>query len=272
MIRFDEVTYAYPGEPSGRPAVCGVTLEVARGELVTVLGPNGSGKSTIARLTNGLLAPGTGEVTVDGIDTCDRATAWEIRSRVGLVFQNPDNQIVGTVVEEDVAFGPENLGVARGELRARVDRALETVGLSGLERREPHLLSGGQKQRLAIAGALAMEPAYLVLDEPTAMLDPRGRSDVLQLIDELRHAGRGIMHITHHLADMVRADRVIVMGEGAVAWTGTPGDLLGDRGLVDALHLRLPAAARLAEAFRELGVSVPAEAIDAGSLVEALWP
>lgn len=271
MIRFDEVTYAYPGQPGGRPAVRGVTLEVVPGELVAVLGPNGSGKSTVARLANGLLIPGTGEVTVDGIHTRDSAMSWDVRSMVGLVFQNPDNQIVGTVVEEDVAFGPENLGVAPDELRARVDRALGTVGLSGLQRREPHLLSGGQKQRLAIAGALAMNPAYLILDEPTAMLDPRGRADVLTLIGELRRAGRGVMHITHHLADIVHSDRVVVMGEGSVVWTGSAEELLGSTGLLDRLHLRLPAAGRLAEALRGLGVAVPAAAIDAESLEAALW-
>lgn len=272
MIQFSNVAYTYPGVLSGQAALSDVSLEVSSGELVALLGPNGSGKSTLARLANALLAPGSGVVTVDGLDTRDQSELWAIRSRVGLVFQNPDNQIVGTVVEEDVAFGPENLGVPRAELRERVAQALEIVGLTGLERREPHLLSGGQKQRLAIAGALAMRPAYLVLDEPTAMLDPRGRSDVLELIEGLRDRGSGIVHITHNLADTVRADRVIVMGRGSVVWQGTPAEFLGSSGVAESLQLRLPAAAQLGAALRDVGVDVPHEAIDAASIERALWP
>ncbi|MDP2234545.1 MAG: ATP-binding cassette domain-containing protein, partial [Actinomycetota bacterium] len=207
MIRFDDVSFSY-ATPTGQvPAVVDVGFECRAGETVAVLGANGSGKSTLARLTNALLVPASGCVTVDDIDTADPDRTWEIRERVGLVFQNPDNQIVGTVVEEDVAFGPENLGLAREEIRRRVDSALAAVGLAGMERREPHRLSGGQKQRLAIAGALAMRPAYLVLDEPTSMLDPAGREGVLSILSALAAAGHGIVHVTHHLADVVRADR-----------------------------------------------------------------
>lgn len=271
MIEFDRVGYAYPGAEA--LALDAVSLALSPGEVLSVAGANGSGKSTLARLADGLLIPMSGSVTVDGISTAEGARVWEIRSRVGMVFQDPDDQIVGTVVEEDVAFGPENLGVAPAEIRERVTAALAAVGLTGLERREPHLLSEGQKQRVAIAGALAMRPAYLVLDEPTAMLDPAGRRDVLDLIDRLAHAdGHGVLHISHDVAGIARADRAVVLERGAVIFAGDPAALLRDEDLLRRGGLELSGIGRLADALRGLGAHVPALAMDAESVVEALWP
>ncbi len=273
MIVFDEVAYAYPGTGEGGPALSDVSLSVERGTILAVVGANGSGKSTLARLMDGLLRPTAGVVTVDGTDTRDDARVWDLRALVGMVFQDPDDQIVGTVVEEDVAFGPENLGVDPVEMRERVTAALASVGLTGLERREPHLLSEGQKQRVAIAGALAMQPAYLVLDEPTAMLDPSGRRSVLDLIDTLAHQeGHGIVHVSHDAVGVARADNVIALDRGRVFYSGVPEGLLSDPGVLEHAGLSMPAIGRLGEALRRLGADVPTSAMDAESLVSALWP
>lgn len=272
MIEFNEVGYKYAGDASeARQALTSVDLVVAPGELVAVLGPNGSGKSTLALLSNGLLLPDAGDVLVDGLRTDDADSAWSIRSRVGVVFQDPDNQIVATTVEEDVAFGPENLGVPQAELRFRVDRALELVGLSGLERREPHTLSGGQKQRLAIAGVLALEPVYLVLDEPTALLDPVGRADVLAIIATLREQGHGVVHITHDIEDVSGADRVVVLGAGEVAFSGTPSEFLGLEGGPTVLGITDAPVRLLAAELVRRGLSVPPDVLRAEDLAEALW-
>lgn len=221
MIRLDDVSYSYGAGAGGRPALERVNLELSEGEIVVVVGANGSGKSTLARLANGLLVPSSGSVSVDGIATTDGPRVREIRTRVGIVFQRPDDQIVTTSVEDDVAFGPENLGLPRDEIRRRVDAALEAAGLAGLEQREPHLLSGGQKQRLALAGALAMQPRYLVLDEPSSMIDPQGRSEILRIVSELRDSGHGILLVTHDLSDALIADRLIVLERGRVAYSGS---------------------------------------------------
>ncbi len=269
MIELADVTFRYPG--AERPALAGVTLSLAPGEHVAVVGANGSGKSTLALLCDGMLLPEGGSVHVDGMDTRDAATAFEVRSRVGLVLQDPDDQIVGAVVEEDAAFGPENLGVPREELRARVDEALAAVGLAGLERREPHLLSEGQKQRLAIAGALAMRPAYLVLDEPAAMLDPRGREDVGAILGRLASGGTGILRVTHDLAEAAAARRVVALCDGSVAFDGLPADLLADALLMDRVGVAPPPLAALAEGLRLRGVDVRADAFTPAALLEALW-
>jgi energy-coupling factor transport system ATP-binding protein len=271
MIVFDHVSYVYPGAEA--PALDDVSLSISPGEVLAIAGANGSGKSTLARLADGLLVPSQGTVNVDGLDTSAGATVWEVRSKVGMVFQDPDDQIVGTVVEEDVAFGPENMGIPSGELRARVTSALAAVGLTGLERREPHLLSEGQKQRVAIAGALAMRPAYLVLDEPTAMLDPAGRRAVLELIDRLaRGDGHGVAHVSHDAAGIARADRALVLERGRVVFLGTPTELLADADLLRRSGLELPSIGRLGAALRRRGMSVPVIAMDAESVVDALWP
>jgi energy-coupling factor transport system ATP-binding protein len=272
-IVFEGVSFAYFGSGTRRPALRDVTLTLVPGELLAVVGANGSGKSTLARLCNGLLVASSGSVTVDGIDAADPDRTWDVRSRVAMVFQDPDNQIVGTVVEDDVAFGPENLGVQAEEIRRRVDAALAAVGLTGFERREPHMLSEGQKQRLAVASALAMEPAYLVMDEPCAMLDPEGRADVLALADGLAHDRmHGVLLVTHDLTDVAVADRVAVLDRGELAFLGTPDALLGDPAAVDAAGLEMPPIGLLAAGLRGRGFDVPARALTPEAIVGALWP
>lgn len=269
MLRFESVTFRYRHDA---PHVLeGVSFSIEPGELVAVVGSNGSGKSTLARLCNGLLIPTAGRVFVDDRDTADPDVLWSVRTAVGMVFQDPDDQIVGTVVEEDCAFGPENLGLPSAEIRARVDAALAAVGLAGLERREPHLLSEGQKQRLAVAGALAMRPRYLVMDEPTAMLDPAGRRSMIEIADRLAHGeGHGVLIVSHDTADVARADRVIGLAAGRIVFDGAPGDLLGAASLLEAAGLSLPPAARLAAALRARGRTVPATAADAEGVVASL--
>jgi energy-coupling factor transport system ATP-binding protein len=271
MIAFDSVSFSYPGTGGLEPALFEVSLSVEPGCLLAVLGANGSGKSTLARLCDGLLVPTSGAVTVDGMDTRDATCLWEVRERVGVVLQSPDDQIVGTVVEEDVAFGPENLGVPPPEIRARVDRALSETGLAGLERREPHLLSQGQKQRLAVAGALALSPAYLVLDEPTAMLDQKGRRDVLEVVGRLVAQGTGVVHITHDLAEALSADRVAVLHGGRLAYVGAPDTLLDGTIELESYGLEAPAFSRLVAALRRRGVPVASSARRADEVLEALW-
>jgi len=270
MIRFENVTLRY--RPDSRPALDDVSLSIEQGELLALVGSNGSGKSTLARLCDGLLVPTGGRVTVDGLDTVDEDTIWDVRSLVGMVFQDPDDQIVGTVVEEDCAFGPENLGLPPEQIVTRVAESLHTSGLSGLERREPHLLSEGQKQRLAIAGALAMRPRYLVFDEPTAMLDPAGRRDAVAAILRLAHdEGHGVVIISHDASDVARADRVIALDAGRIVFAGSPRELFSDDAMVRACGLSVGTAGRLAARLRELGSPVPVDAMDAEGVVEALW-
>jgi len=269
VIVYEQAGFRYPGASTA--AVEGVSVAVEPGSLVALLGANGSGKSTLARLGNALLVPTEGTVRVDGMDTRDEASVWAIRSRVGFIQQNPENQIVGTIAEEDVAFGPENLGVPPREIRERVDEALDAVGLSGFQRREPHMLSGGQKQRLAIAGALAMRPAYLIADEPTAMLDPVGRADVLRALEGLRSRGVGILHITHHLEDVLDADRLLILREGSVVFAGTPADLLEDPSGARGMGVELPAEVLLADELRRAGVPLPGGHTSPEDVVEALW-
>jgi energy-coupling factor transporter ATPase len=271
VIEFDSVSFRYRADAP--PALDGVTLRLAEGELTVIVGANGSGKSTFALLCDGLLVPSEGRVLVEGLDTADPATLWDVRSQVGMVFQDPDDQIVGTVVEEDCAFGPENVGLPPAEIRSRVDAALAAVGLTGLERREPHLLSEGQKQRLAVAGALAMRPRHLVLDEPTAMLDPAGRRSVTGVVEDLvRRGGNGVALITHDASALALADRVLGLDGGRVVYDGGAAGVLGDPGLLERFGLELPPAGRMAAALRALGHDVPLTALDAESVVSALWP
>lgn len=216
MIEVKGVKYKYQETESKGTAVNGVSLQINKGEFLAVLGPNGSGKSTLAKLLNGLLKPTEGIVTVDGLDTRNDGDITLIRQRLGFLFQNPENQIVAPIVEEDVAFGPENLGLPPEEIRQRVDKALDIVGLSHCRKHPVQFLSGGQKQCVAIAGLLAMEPEYLILDEPTAMLDPVGRKKVLDIVLELKNRGVGIIYITHHLKEAILAQRLILMEKGQV--------------------------------------------------------
>jgi len=269
LIRAEGLVFRY--EDTGPAALNHLDLSIAAGERVAIIGPNGSGKSTLAKHFNALLTPAEGRVTVDGLDTREARNLWEIRRRVGMVFQNPDNQIVATVVEEDVAFGPENLGTPQAEIRSRVDAALARVGMSEHARREPHLLSGGQKQRVAVAGVLAMRPRCIVLDEATSMLDPSGRNELNVLVSELnRQLGLTVVQITHHMDEALEADRIVVLDRGRVAIDGPPGEVFGlDRDL-DALGLGLPSSVRLAAALRRHGLPVPPDVLRIDELVSTL--
>jgi energy-coupling factor transport system ATP-binding protein len=271
VLQFLDVSFAY--STGSAPALRGVSLALEPGQLLAVVGANGSGKSTLARLCDGLLTPSSGRVLVDGLDTADEPLVWDVRARVGMVFQDPDDQIVGTMVEEDCAFGPENLGLPPAEIVARVASSLAAVGLTGLERREPHLLSEGQKQRLAIAGALAMGPRYLVFDEPTAMLDPAGRRSAIATIEQLAHEeGHGVLLISHDAADVARADRVLALSAGKVVFEGSPEALLADAGLLRTCGLATGTMGALGDRLRALGLPVPVTALEAESVVAALWP
>ena len=235
-----------------------INLKVKKGEFVVIIGHNGSGKSTLAKHINALLVPSLGRVEVMGMDTRDPAKAWEIRQRVGMVFQNPDNQLVAAIVEEDVAFGPEIQGVPATEIRRRVDEALREVGLYECRTHGPHLLSGGQKQRVAIAGVLAMRPDCIVLDEATAMLDPRGRQEFMEVVRRLnKNEGKTIIHITHYMEEAVQADRVLVMDQGRIVLEGTPREVFSKANRLKELGLDVPALTELAFNLRKKGVRLP---------------
>ena len=229
-------------EVPGKTALDGISLDIEKGSFVAVVGMNGSGKSTLAKCLNGLLAPTEGRVIVDGFDTAEEAHIWDVRSRVAMVFQNPDNQIVSSIVEDDVAFGPENLGIEPGEIRRRVDEALKRVGMYERRNKGAHMLSGGQKQRLAIAGALAMRPECIVFDEPTAMLDPKGRARVMEIIRDLHAEGITCVLITHFMSEAEQADRIIVLKGGKVLCDRTPGELFSDREMIERAGLEMPPA------------------------------
>ena len=264
MIETKDLSFTYPA-PEGEtnpPALRGVSLTVEKGSFVVVLGHNGSGKSTLAKHMNAVLLPDGGTVYVEGMDTRDESLLLEIRRRTGMVFQNPDNQIVANVVEEDVAFGPENLGVPTAEIRRRVDDALAAVGMEQFARHAPHLLSGGQKQRIAIAGVIAMEPECIVLDEATAMLDPAGRREVLDTVRRLnRERGITVVLITHHMAEAQDADRVIVMNDGLVAMDGTPAQVFAQVETLHSFGLAAPDTVELLYALRQAGLPVTLDSL-----------
>ena len=261
IISFKNVHFTYPGDD--QESLCGIDLDIAAGSFVAVLGHNGSGKSTLAKHMNAILVPDEGQVLIDGIDTADEDRVIDVRRTVGMVFQNPDNQIVANVVEDDVAFAPENLGVPPEEIRRRVDEALKQVDMYDFRMHAPHLLSGGQKQRVAIAGVIAMQPRIIVLDEPTAMLDPQGRAEVIGTITKLcRENGMTVVLITHHMDECVGADRLIVMSNGHIVADGTPKDVFADVALMDREGLSVPATVRLMHELRDAGWALPEDELD----------
>ena len=267
---FDYIKTDEGGAPIATRAIDGVSFCVEKGSFTAVIGQNGSGKSTLAKNLNGLLVPTEGRVFVDGLDTSVPENIWDIRQRVAMVFQNPDNQIVSAIVEDDVAFGPENLGIDPAEIRQRVDTALEGVEMGDYKDKAPHLLSGGQKQRIAIAGAIAMQPECIVFDEPTAMLDPRGRSEVLKIALDLNRKGMTVIFITHFMEEAACADHVIVMDGGKLRMEGTPREIFAREEELKALNLDVPAAVQLASQLRARGVDLPDSILTAEELVDAL--
>lgn len=272
MIRVEKLVHLYKaGTPQEVRALDQINLEIKQGEFVVIIGHNGSGKSTLAKHFNGLLLPTAGKVLVQGIDTRNRDKIWEIRKEVGMVFQNPDNQLVATMVEEDVAFGPENLGIPPKEIRKLVDHALELVGMAAMKKREPHHLSGGQKQRVAIAGIIAMKPTCLVLDEPTAMLDPQGRREVMDTITSLnQQEGLTIVHITHYMEEAVNAHRVVVMEKGRIVMEGPPREVFQQVEKLKQLRMDVPQMTELAYQLRKEGIKVPAETLTIDEMVKWL--
>lgn len=274
FIKADNLTYEYirldEEQEIKNTAIDKVSFSIERGSFTAIIGQNGSGKSTLARNMNGLLTPSQGKMIVDGYDTSIPENIWKVRQKVAMVFQNPDNQIVSSIVEDDVAFGPENLGVNPDEIRQRVDEALQGVGMYDFRKKAPHMLSGGQKQRIAIAGAVAMEPECIVFDEPTAMLDPRGRQDVLNIIKELNAKGITTVLITHFMEEAAQADQVIVMDKGVLKMEGTPAEIFKRAEELRALDLDVPAAVDLGIELRARGFDVPEDIITTEEIVRYL--
>ncbi|MEN6315505.1 MAG: energy-coupling factor transporter ATPase [Clostridiaceae bacterium] len=274
IIKVNHAGYVYKAHSEDRPdvvALQGIDLAIGKGEFLAILGRNGSGKSTLAKLFNALLLPVSGTVIVNGINTMNEELLWDVRSSTGMVFQNPDNQIIGTIVEEDVAFGPENLGVPPEEIRKRVDEALETIGLAEFKKHEPHLLSGGQKQRVAIAGILAMKPKCIVLDEATAMLDPVGRKEVMRILRKLnKEEGITIVHITHHMDEAGKADRVLVIDSGKCVMLGTPKEVFRDVRRIKSLGLDVPQVTELMYELNKSGYDFPLDILTVDEALQVL--
>lgn len=273
MIKCDNVSFKYTVHEGGeeRYAVNGVNFDVKKGEFLVVLGHNGSGKSTIAKHMNALLIPTSGTVIVDGLDTSEVNNLWEIRAKAGMVFQNPDNQLVATIVEEDVAFGPENLGIDPIEIRKRVDASLAKVGMLEYKRHAPHLLSGGQKQRIAIAGILAMQPECIIFDEPTAMLDPSGRKEVIKNIKEINEKyGITIVLITHYMDEAAQADRVIVMDSGKIILEGLPREVFSKVETMKKIGLDVPQVTELCYELKNSGIDLDTNILNVDEMVNAL--
>ena len=274
FITFENVNFRYDGDEDGPQlplSLKNINFSVEKGEFVAVLGHNGSGKSTLAKATNAIITPESGKVTVCGMDTAEEELKYEIRKKVGMVFQNPDNQIVATVVEEDVAFGPENLGVEPEEIRKRVDDSLKAVGMYEYREFEPHKLSGGQKQRVAIAGVIAMETEGIVLDEPTAMLDPRGRKDVIDIVRRLNsEQGKTVILITHFMDEAVFADRVIVMDDGEIIMDGTPKEVFSQTEKIKKAGLDVPQVTEFANELKKKGVPIDGNILTEDECIEAL--
>ena len=274
IIKVEHLAYTYPGmdDMPGVAVFEDMNLTVEEGTFVAILGTNGCGKSTLAKHFNSILLPTGGKVWVCGLDTSDEDRLMQVRRNVGLVFQNPDNQIVANVVEEDVAFGPENLGIASPEIRHRVDKALKQVGMYEYREHAPHLLSGGQKQRIAIAGVIAMEPKCIVLDEPTAMLDPRGRREVIDTVSRLnKEKGITVVIITHHMDEAAKADRVVVLHKGKVAADGSPKAVFSQVELLHDLGLAAPETVELCDALNREGFTLPLDALSVEECAETIY-
>lgn len=272
IIKIENVSFEYKkdGGENSKKALRNINLQIEKGSFTAILGKNGSGKSTLAKNLNGLLLPTEGRVLVNGYDTSDDEHIWDVRQSAGMVFQNPDNQLVSAIVEDDVAFGPENLGIDPREIRKRVDKALADVNMGPYRGKSPHLLSGGQKQRIAIAGVVAMKPKCIIFDEPTAMLDPKGRSEIMRIIEELNEEGITVVLITHFMEEAVHADRVIIMNEGEVFLDGSPEKVFSRGEQVRSVNLDVPLAVELAAKLRLKGITVPENIIGMEEMVEYL--
>lgn len=274
MIEIKDLYFSYDSEgnkENPRNVINGINLNIKEGEFVALLGHNGSGKSTLAKLINALFIPKSGEVIVDGYNTKNEKDVWNIRSRAGMVFQNPDNQLVATVVEDDVAFGPENLGLPQAEIRKRVDESLKSVNMAEFKKNAPHLLSGGQKQRVAIAGILAMSPTYIILDEPTAMLDPSGRKEVMDTVIKLnKDQGKTIILITHYMDEAALADRIVVMEEGNIILEGEPKKVFSHVEEIKNIGLDVPQVTELAYDLNKDGIKINNEILSIEELVEEI--
>lgn len=273
-IVFDNVSFDYEDteKENSKNAIVDLSVTIKKGEFVCLIGRNGSGKSTFAKLSNAILLPDEGVVTVDGIDTKDDGKKFDIRKKVGMIFQNPDNQIVATAVDEDVAFGPENLGLEREEIIKRVDFSLEAVGMTDYKNYEPHKLSGGQKQRVAIAGVIAMRPDYIFFDESTSMLDPKGRKQILKLAKKLnRELGIGIVFITHHMREVSMFDRVIVLGDGKIVLDDSPENLFSNIEKLKSFGLDLPEVSKFALKLKQNGIDLGKNILNVDDCVTALY-
>jgi len=272
MIRIEDLVFKYMREDNGEEvnAIKGVSFSIEKGIFTAIIGRNGSGKSTLAKNINALLLPTSGFVYVNGYNTSIQENLWDVRQSAAMVFQNPDNQIVSSIVEDDVAFGPENLGIESGEIRTRVDESLKAVNMYHNRKKAPHLLSGGQKQRIAIAGAIAMKPECIVFDEPTAMLDPKGREEVMSIINSLNEEGITVVLITHFMEEAAEADRVIIMDDGVVRLSGTPEEIFSHADELRAMNLDIPMPVELARRLRARGIDVPANIIRMEEMVEYL--
>lgn len=272
MVKCEKLVHKYiNAEGEEKFAINGIDLQIKKGEFLVVLGHNGSGKSTLAKHINALLLPSGGKVYVDGLDTENEDDLWEIRRKAGMVFQNPDNQLVATIVEEDVAFGPENLGVAPDEIRQRVDESLKKVGMYEYRKHAPHLLSGGQKQRIAIAGILAMRPQCIVLDEPTAMLDPSGRKEVINTIKDInKNYGITIVLITHYMDEAAEGDRIVVIDQGKLHLQGTPKEVFSQVETMKKIGLDVPQVTELAYELGKVGINIGTKILNIDEMVNAL--
>ena len=270
IITIENLIFEYTRGDESQPvrAIDNLNLEIERGSFTAIIGKNGSGKSTLAKNLNGLLLPTEGVIYVDGFDTRDDDSIWNVRQTAGMVFQNPDNQLVSAIVEDDVAFGPENLGIEPAEIRRRVDKALADVNMGQFKKKAPHLLSGGQKQRIAIAGVVAMKPKCIIFEEPTAMLDPKGRSEIMSIIDELHAEGITVILITHFMDEAVRADRVIIMHEGRILLDGTPQEVFEQEELIRSVNLDVPLMVEMGAKLRKAGIDVPKDIITEEKMVE----